>query len=128
MSAKIYFAIMLAGLLLVTGCAQKGSGTLQGTATIGPLCPVEPCEVTPEHKAQAYASRKIVVYSQDKAKIVKVLDLGTSGSYRTELGPGTYIVDIKHNGLDRSHEVPKEITIEAGKAIKLDIKIDTGLR
>ena len=38
-----------------------GTGTLAGTVTIGPLCPVEPCTVTPDRLAAAYAARTIVV-------------------------------------------------------------------
>lgn len=120
-------ALLLASIVLLAGCTQQ-KGTLEGTVTIGPLCPVEPCKATDEQKAQAYAARKILVYDKDRMDVIKTLDLSNDGRYWTDLAPGIYVVDINRAGMDRSAEVPKQIEIEPGKTIILDIAIDTGIR
>jgi hypothetical protein len=44
-----------------TPSSRGDSGALTGNVTIGPLCPVEPCTVTPDRLTAAYAARTIVV-------------------------------------------------------------------
>ncbi len=117
----------------VAGCGGSGAetpqpGILQGTVSIGPLCPVEPCQVSPDQLAAVYAARKVIVYSADGTSVIKELSLDQTGKYMTELPPGQYVIDINHAGIDRSADVPKTVTIEPGKTVTLDISIDTGLR
>jgi hypothetical protein len=104
-----------------------GTGTLTGNVTIGPLCPVEPCTVTPDRLAAAYAARTIVVSIPGGAVIAEAVPDPYTG-YSFILKPGTYVVDIKHQGINRSPELPKTVTIRAGETVRLDISIDTGIR
>jgi hypothetical protein len=104
-----------------------GMGALTGNVTIGPLCPVEPCTVTPDQLAAAYTARTIVVSIPRDAVIAEAVPDPYTG-YTFILKPGTYFVDIKHHGIDRSPELPKTVTIRAGETIRLDISIDTGMR
>jgi hypothetical protein len=104
-----------------------GTGILAGNVTLGPLCPVEPCTVTPERLAAAYAARTIVVSIPGVAVVAEAVPDPYTG-YSFILKPGTYVVDIKHQGIDRSPELPKTVTIRAGETIQLDISIDTGIR
>ena len=48
--------------------------------------------------------------------------------YSFILKPGTYVVDFRHQGIDRSQELPKTVTIREGETMRLDISIDTGIR
>jgi hypothetical protein len=113
-------------LLILTSCSPAQNGLLEGSADIGPICPVErpdqPCKVPPE----AYEARKIMVYSGKK--LVKQVDIDSTGHYKTELKPGTYTIDINRAGMDFSKELPASITIESDKTTTLDISIDTGIR
>lgn len=104
-----------------------GTGILAGNVTIGPLCPVEPCTVTPNQLIAAYAARTIVVSIPGEAVIAEGVTDPYTG-YSFILKPGTYVVDIKHQGIDRSPDLPKTVTIRAGETIRLDISIDTGIR
>jgi len=104
-----------------------GTGTLTGNVTIGPLCPVEPCTITPDRLTAAYAARTIVVSIPEGAVIAEAVPDPFTG-YSFILKPGTYVVDVRHQGIDRSPELPKTITIRAGETIRLDISIDTGIR
>ena len=126
-------AILLVFLSLAAGCGGSEAGSLQagvleGTVTIGPLCPVEPCQVTPEQLAEAYAARKVIVFNAESPSVIEELSLDQNGKYMTELTPGQYTVDINHAGMDRSADVPKTVTIESGQTTVVDISIDTGLR
>lgn len=103
-------------------------GFLEGKVTIGPLCPVEPCNLTQEKIDEIFGARKLVVYTSDKSSIVTVISLDHKGEYRVALNPGKYIIDINRISIDSSDDVPKEILIEPGKTIRLDIQIDTGIR
>ena len=103
-------------------------GFLKGNITIGPICPVEridnPCMPTPE----MYAARKIFVYNKNKTLLVKEITPGPDGSYKADLAPGVYVVDVAHFGIGFARGAPAQIKIESGKTIKLDIDIDTGIR
>ncbi len=121
-------------VFLSAGCGQSGTnenrapGFLEGTVTIGPLCPVEPCQISPEQLAAVYAARKVIVYNSDRTSVIKERSLDQNGRYSAELEVGKYIVDIKHVGIDRSPDVPTAISIEPGKTVTLNIGIDTGIR
>lgn len=108
--------------------SERVFGVLEGKADVRPLCPVEridnPCDTNP----LAYTSREIIVYFLDNKTIIAKKNFDESGNYRIELPPGNYIVDIKHSGIDRASEVPKEISIKNGETVNLDITIDTGIR
>lgn len=131
-------AILLAIVSVVLACNGKNSptdpstqgprGTLSGTVTIGPNCPVEstagPCPPPPG----AYTLRKVLVESADASKLLFTVDIDEHGFFRIDLVPGTYTIDLKKNGIDRSGSVPAKVTITAGVATVLNIDIDTGIR
>jgi hypothetical protein len=129
-------AILLAVLALA--CSGRNSptdpaadaprGTLSGTVTIGPNCPVEttsnPCPTPPG----AYAARKVLVETADASKVLYVVDIDEHGFYRIDLVTGAYTIDLQKTGIDRSGDVPAKVTITQGVATVLNISIDTGLR
>jgi len=104
-----------------------GTGTLSGNVTIGPLCPVEPCTIDPEQLTALYTARTIVVSMPGGAVIAEAIPNPQAG-YSIVLKPGTYSVNIRHQGIDRSPDLPKTVTIRAGETVRLDILIDTGIR
>ncbi len=105
-----------------------GKGILEGRVSVGPICPVEregePCKVPPE----VYTSREVLAFTPDKKSLMARIHLDTEGKYRFELDPGTYVVELAPNGIDSSGDLPKTITIEAGKSQVFDFSIDTGIR
>ena len=124
----IAITVVVAIVLITTSTAPGsggGTGTLTGNVTIGPLCPVEPCTV--DRLAAAYAARTIVVSIPGGAVIAEEVPDPYTG-YSFDLKPGTYVVDIRDQGIDRSQELPKTVTIHTGETIRLDISIDTGIR
>lgn len=113
---------------LQTDNVLQNVGFLEGKVEIGPLCPLEPCNLTEDQIAQVYAARKIIVYTPDRSSVVTTVSLDQKGNYRIALAPGKYAIDINRIGIDSSADVPKEIIVELGKTVKLNIQIDTGIR
>ena len=128
--------ITLVGSLWLAACQRCGNnvtGLLQGSVTIGPITPVEIPGENPPVSPEVFTSRKIMVYDVSGKTLVsevsiRQIDQSATGYYTAQLVPGTYTVNIKQNGMDRSGEVPKQITISANQTVTLDINIDTGIR
>lgn len=109
-----------------------GNGFLEGNVTIGPLCPLEPCNLTSEQITKTYESRKLLVYdANNQSRLIKEINIDSQGNYKAELAPGTYIIKIKSPNIlesGRSGKSPNKAKVEAGKSTTLDITIDTGIR
>lgn len=133
----VILAVIIIGVTgtgaLFGGCLSGGgghgtaTGTLAGNVSIGPLCPVEPCSISHDRLVAAYAARPITIsttYGSEVAKVTADPDTG----YSVALQPGTYIVDIPHQGIGGSRELPATVTIHSGETVRLDISIDTGIR
>ena len=125
----IALIIVVIGSLLIFGSVlfAKGQGTITGTVTIGPLCPVEPCNFTPEQIATAYAARTILVFDQNRV-LVSTVSIRGDGHYAVMVPAGKYTIELKPNGIDRSPDVPALVDVLPGGFAVLDIHIDTGLR
>jgi len=103
-------------------------GKLIGLVTIGPNCPgpttTNPCPTPPS----AYAARKVEVYDSGRTKLLFTVDIDNGGFYSIDLNPNTYTIDLQPNGIDKSADVPKVVTITQNETTRLDIAIDTGIR
>jgi hypothetical protein len=101
-------------------------GTLSGTVTIGPICPVEregvPCDIP----AEVYTSRNIVVYGENGMNVLKKEPLDTTGHFSISLAPGKYQLQIDPAGIGAGEK--KLVTVTSGKTIVTDFDIDTGIR
>ena len=151
-SQKLPYIVI--SLIVISGCAQDhiiandinieevvqaAHGTLQGTVTIGPLCPIEPCNLPPERIAQVYQARKVIIYEQSTKRKVTQKNLNPSGEYVFSLKPDRYIVDISDAQgntlpLDLTkrprigNTLPKETDIKASDIAVINFDIDTGIR
>ena len=121
-------AVLVALALLFAGCAGSAqeNGVLAGHVTIGPLCPVEPCNISAERLAQVYASRNVTVFSDDGASPVAVAKINATGFYSVRLPAGTYMVGVEPGGIGR---IPlHEANVSANRTTRLDLDVDTGIR
>ncbi len=118
---------------------QKESGIIKGKVTIGPLCPVEPCNLPPEDIARIYEARKVIIYQQATKTRAAQANLDRDGKYSISLWPGCYIVDISDAQgnalpLDLNRRprigniIPVEVQVKPGEEIVMDFDIDTGIR
>jgi hypothetical protein len=140
------FVISLSLIGLLAGCAPTATGidptsttsptltelqtgVLEGNVKIGPLQPVEQEGVpTPTIPPEVFTSRSLNIFQADGATLVVNVPFQADGTYRVELPPGRYVVDVPTNGLERGIDLPKTVTIEGGQTTRLDIEIDTGIR
>ena len=134
---KRVLLIATVAIALALGCHKSPTapgesatphGRLFGLVTIGPNCPVDtttnPCPTPPS----AYAARKVLIFSSDHSKQLFSVDIDSRGLYVIDLTPGTYVIDLKPVGMDRSQDVPATVNILANISTQHDISIDTGLR
>src|SRR5512145_2508366 len=120
---------VIAAIIAASGCLrpETGTGTLTGTVSIGPLCPVEPCTISRDQLDAAYEARPITI-STSGGSVVTTVTASPDTGYSVTLEPGTYIVDIPHQGIGGSPELPATVSIHSGETVRLDISIDTGIR
>jgi len=127
---RLRLVVLMAALALAAaGCKRAANGFLEGAVTVGPLTPVERMDApSPTPPPEVYTSRALNVFKVDGVTLVKRVPFEPDGSYRVELPPGTYVVDIEHSGIDSASGLPTSTTIRSGETTRLDIDIDTGIR
>ena len=105
----------------------KTNYNLYGKITIGPICPVEPCNMTFD-----YSAIYVNIYDSFGKNRIKWLNADVEGNYKTILESGTYLVgvtDLQGNayGLPGSNS-NQTVSITGGNATELNFNIDTGIR
>lgn len=126
--------MLLVGALAVS-CQPGGAESvlLQGAVTIGPISPVEqPGESSPV-PAEVFSSRYLIIYDESGEKMVREvyftqIGQGATGYYTAQIAPGTYVIDINHQGVDTAENLPVTVTVSADEAVTIDVNIDTGIR
>jgi hypothetical protein len=131
---KIFGFLFLTGLILVPACdKQKGlnPGWLEGTISIGPICPVEKIPPDPAcmPTAETYKAYPVSIYTSDGKIKIAQLDPSLDGSFSTELPPGNYQVILETaNKFTGGSNLPAEVSIVSQGKTMLSINIDTGIR
>jgi hypothetical protein len=117
--------VLLVLALAVAAGAQATSsrGTLTGTVTRGPITPVctleQPCDEPAAHQALLFVRN-----GTTSARVVTDGD----GHYRVRLVAGAYLVRRPSaTTVDRKLE-PNRVRVRAGRIIRIDFSIDTGIR
>ncbi|MBS3069070.1 hypothetical protein J4441_01760 [Candidatus Micrarchaeota archaeon] len=103
-------------------------GTLYGTITIGPLCPLQPCE---RDASAFYEDMQVNVYRQN-GQLEKRAYVDANGQYGMRLGSGSYVLNVT----DRDGNVfgipggsmNYELQMQENLSTRLDFDIDTGIR
>ena len=101
--------------------------TLYGKVTLGPLCPVEPCNRTFD-----YGGVRVNVYDAASKNAVARVSADSSGYYGFRLGQGNYLVNVT-DAAGNSFGIPRldytqPVSIANGHMIEMDFDIDTGIR
>jgi hypothetical protein len=126
---KNYALLLVWVLIFLTACIPEDHGILQGKVNIGPLTPVvQEGVIEPTPDASVFATRQIVIFSQDGKKEIAKVPIQPDGSYSIELPIGKYFIDINHSGIDFSKDLPVIVEIKKDQIFSLDIDIDTGIR
>ena len=131
---RILVVIFLTCLTVMSGCDSKTAlvtGILEGTISIGPICPVETIPPDPAclPTAETYKAYPVNVFTSDgKTKVAQLLP-SLDGSYSSELPPGDYLIVLEgaKNNIGGSN-LPVMVSINAQDKTLLNINIDTGIR
>jgi hypothetical protein len=131
---RILVVILLTCIAVMSGCDSKKAlveGILEGTISIGPICPVETIPPDPAclPTAETYKAYPVNVFTSDgKTKVAQLMP-SLDGSYSSELPPGDYLIVLEgaKNNIGGSN-LPVIVSIKAQDKTLLNINIDTGIR
>lgn len=119
-------------LMTVISCrTEKPSAKpayLDASYSVGPLCPVEPCDVSEEKMKAVYGAWMLLIYKQGTDELVKQVPFEISGHSLVELAPGNYTIRVPDSKTGFSKDLPKDVTLTAGQTTKLSVHVDTGIR
>jgi hypothetical protein len=106
------------------------TGSIEGRVTIGPLRPgpVRADQTEPEVPPELFASHKLVILSPDGKTIIIESKLDSKGNYKVDVPAGTYLVDVQPHDIGMGNFTAQSVVVEAGKTVRHDIDIDTGMR
>ena len=125
----VAFAISLVTLLAACGGEAPGGGvsnqgTLSGTITIGPVCPIEPCD---QPAGAIYMGRELLLLPSGGSEIH--VPLGEDGSFSASLNANTYVIRLDGcNFIGCDEAFPVEKIVAAGQNVTLNVNLDTGIR
>jgi hypothetical protein len=137
MTSSVYKNILrivfLAGILVVSGCGNDSvteNGFLEGTISIGPLCPVEtdPPEPRCLPTAETYKAYPVYVCTPNGSKKIALISPALDGSFKSELAPGKYLVILDKEQRIGSSNLPQEVIIKSMETTVISVEIDTGIR
>jgi hypothetical protein len=107
-------------------------GSLDLKVTIGPLCPVEPCNRNADDIRKVYEAYTFIVKEAKTGKIVLEKTLtynGTNGLLKsTDMSIGEFELDFSPKSFFNKQGFPRPFIIEKSKITQLNISIDTGIR
>ena len=129
---------ILFSMILVTlfACSSQtitpDMGSLDLKVTIGPLCPLEPCNKTTDDIRKVYEAYAFTIKDTKTGKVVlekKLTYNGTNGVLKsTDILVGEYELDVTPSSIFTKKKIPQTFIIEKGKTTQLEVLIDTGIR
>jgi hypothetical protein len=132
MTIKVILGRLLAAsttVSLLTACggavaSPAPPGTVQGTVTAGPRCPVEridrPCPPAPVRDGDVRLLR-------GDGSAAAETHTDTAGAFQLTAEPGTYTVIATNTGGLRT-QASRTVTLTAGRTEHVDLQVDTGIR
>jgi len=121
--------VIIALLFLLLACqAPQAKGVLEGRVHIGPICPVERMPPDPNcQPSEATYQAWPMVISHNSVKVANAV-AGKDGTFRVELPPGTYVVELEKQQHFGKGTLPATVEIKSKETTTLEINIDTGIR
>jgi hypothetical protein len=109
------------------GASGGGRTGIGGTATAGPVCPVERNPPDPACAARPVAGAVVIIADPSGREVARVTT-GADGSFFVELAPGGYeVVPQPAKGL-MGTAASQAVTVVAGVEAKVRLDYDTGIR
>ncbi|MEZ4901162.1 MAG: hypothetical protein R2822_05070 [Spirosomataceae bacterium] len=102
-------------------------GILDIKVTVGPLCPVAPCNITETEKEAKYGAYSLIITNKLQ-KDISFQKTVTIANISQKMPVGDYEINISPITIFSGRGFPKEVKIEKDKTTNLTIDIDTGIR
>ena len=102
------------------------TGTLLGSVTLSPTCPVERIPPDPQCSPKPYVTGVKVLYSGG-TKIAVTGETESDGSFKFSLAPGMYVVEVA-GGTVYPRCSPVNTQVMKGTSTTIVISCDTGIR
>jgi hypothetical protein len=131
MKSVIIIIIILGVMPALISCAAQSrvnQGIIKGKVDIGPICPQEPCNPTPERLKQVYDSYEIAIMDTGSRKILFRIPIQQDASFNKNIPAGEYIARIKPVIGEGFKTEEKRISIKKGKTSSIQLTYDTGMR
>jgi hypothetical protein len=109
--------------VVVAGCQDLPDGGIEGTATIGPTCPVQQEPPDPDCDDRPFEGRLRIVRDGHE---VKRFQPQADGSFRVAVAPGTYRIQDTADAYPYCDAGP--VTVVARSYARLDVACDSGIR
>lgn len=119
-------------VLAVTACGgygddptptPAGKGTLSGTVSIGPLCPVEPCQ----DPVNPYPGLKVVLTRDGEE--AAMIDVQEDGTFSGQVPAGEFQLTVEPcQWLGCMNALPVQVRVRDGEVSSVAVVIDTGIR
>jgi hypothetical protein len=122
-------ALALTIFVALAACGSKdkaGVGTISGVVSIGPLCPVEPCDGVPN----PYPDLRVIISKDDV--VVQTFTPDETGAFTGELSASEatdYLMDLAPcDYASCAGVLPQRVTVHKDQTTSVRIDIDTGIR
>jgi hypothetical protein len=105
-------------------------GLLEGTISIGPICPVETDPPTSDclPTAETYRAYPVSIWTSDGSRKIARINPAPDGSFSNVLVPGLYIVRLEKDNSIGGSNLPQTVVIRSLETTVFNISIDTGIR
>jgi hypothetical protein len=137
MRKQLYRFFIAAGIVtaavIFSRCETSSSmqgGLLEGTISIGPICPVETIPPSSDclPTAETYKAYPVGIWISDGSRRITLIKPALDGTFSMELDPGQYLIRLdKTSGVGGSN-LPIKVVISAQEKTTVSIDIDTGIR
>ena len=138
MKLRTTLLMVSALVLLVAGCAGTSASAspgataahragIGGTATAGPVCPVEKNPPDPNCAPRPVVGAVIVVRDPSGAEVARTTT-AADGTFYVELKAGAYVVEPQAVAGLMGTAGPQSVTVNDGAATTIRIDYDTGIR
>lgn len=133
---SFYFFWLLLALfcLFTSNCGFKSTegsahmsieGTLHGTVTVSPVCPVETLDDI--CRPRPLANKQVQIKASDGKSITMTTD--QQGTFTIQLPPGRYLIEVQSVSYPMRQRAPlTAVSVVAGQTSEISIPIDTGIR
>ncbi|OGZ34603.1 MAG: hypothetical protein A2174_00790 [Candidatus Portnoybacteria bacterium RBG_13_41_18] len=126
---SVTILFIAAGAFILLKPENTAPGNIEGKVSVAPVCPLveldKPCISSPAD----YLDRMVFVKDAKDGKIIDRKLIDSNKSYRFEIAPGKYIIDIEQKeGLGIGGNVPAEVSVKPQETTNFDIVIDTELK